>query len=194
MKVAVVETIDQLRRAGDLDAERPGLKENMAEMLTPKYGYWFARQASLEDVQQLSQDVARELAAAGLLTDVVRALQFKESVPLTVWHRSLEALGSKRRTLAGELLKAIEIQRAKLWRERVALINYELVDQAAPTFNWYALEELAKTTGQTPAECCRTWHADRDVRGTHARGSAWSSQVGYGHNASSFGRGWSNGG
>lgn len=145
VKVAVVETIDQLRRAGDLDAERPGLKENMAEMLTPKYGYWFARQASLEDVQQLSQDVARELAAAGLLTDVVRALQFKESVPLTVWHRSLEALGSKRRTLAGELLKAIEIQRAKLWRERVALINYELVDQAAPTFNWYALEELAKT-------------------------------------------------
>ena len=46
-------------------------------------------------VQQLTQDIAHELEAAGLLTDVVGALQVKESLPLTVWHRGLEAIGSK---------------------------------------------------------------------------------------------------
>ena len=79
-----------------------------------------------------------------MLTDVVGALQVKESLPLTVWYRGLEAIGSKRRRFSGELLKVIEAQRAALWRERVGLINYELFDQATPAFNWYALEELAK--------------------------------------------------
>ena len=144
VKFTVGEMFARLRRAGDLDAEHTDFAETLAETLTPKYGHWFARQPTLEDVQQLAQHVAQELEVAGLLTDVAGALQVKESLPLTVWHRSLEALGSKRRTFAGELLKAIDAERAKLWHERVALINYELFDQATPTFNWYALEELAK--------------------------------------------------
>ena len=144
VKFAVGEMLDRLRRAGDLDTEHTDFAEALAETLTPKYGHWFARQPTLEDVQQLAQHVAQELEDAGLLTDVANALQVKESLPLTVWHRALEALGSKRRTFAGELLKAIEIQRTTLWHERVALTNYELFDQATPSFNWYALEELAK--------------------------------------------------
>jgi Cu(I)/Ag(I) efflux system membrane protein CusA/SilA len=147
VRFAVGELLQRLRRAGDLDTEdtdNADRAERLAAKLQSKFGVWLARQPTLEDVQQLTQDVAHEMESAGLLTDVVGALQVKESRPLTVWHRGLEFLGAKRRTFAGELLKAIEDQRAALWRERVAVINYELLDQAVPAFNWYALEELAK--------------------------------------------------
>ena len=144
VKYAVGEMLDRLRRAGDLDSEHTEVAAKLVGTLTPKYGHWLSRQPTLEDVQQLSQEVARELEVSGRLADVAGALQVKESLPLTVWHRGLEALGSKRRTFAGELLKAIEAERSKLWRERIALINYELFDQAVPALNWYTLEELAK--------------------------------------------------
>ena len=148
VRFAVGEMLTRLRAAGDLDTDHAEDTEQreveLAAKLESKYGVWIARQPTLEDVQQLTQDIAHELEAAGFLTDVVGALQVKESLPLTVWHRGLEAIGSKRRTFAGELLKAIEAQRAALWREQVGLINYELFDQATLAFNWYALEELAK--------------------------------------------------
>lgn len=145
VRFAVREILDRLRRAEDVKEKvAESFADELSKKLIPKYGSWLSRQPTLEDVQQLAQDVARELESAGWLADVVSALQVKESKTLTVWYRGLEALGSKRRTFAGELLKAIEAERAKLWRERVALINYELFDKAAPAFDWYALEEFAK--------------------------------------------------
>lgn len=144
VRFAVGEMLDRLQRAKDLNANNATDEEVIAAKLQSRFGVWLARQPTLEDVQQLTQDVAHELEDAGLLTDVVGALQVKESLPLTVWHRGLEAIGSKRRTFAGELLKAIEEKRDTLWRERVAFVNYELFDQAVPAFDWYALEELAK--------------------------------------------------
>ncbi|MBC7818786.1 MAG: efflux RND transporter permease subunit, partial [Planctomycetaceae bacterium] len=163
VRYTIDETIARLRRAGDLKEEnwRPGGRQapdinesetrpeadatRLAEQLAPRFGRWLARNPSLEDVQELTQAIARDLQTRGALNDVAEALQIKESLPATLWHQSLEALGTEHRTVAGEMLKAIVAQRSKLWRERAALVNYELSDQATPTYNWYVLEELAKT-------------------------------------------------
>ena len=163
VRYVVDETIARLYRAGVLkhdpwraggrqapdnneSATSPGADATrLAEQLTPRFGRWLARNPALEDVQELTQAIARELQSQGAITDVAEALQIKESLPLKLWHQSLEGLGAKHRTFAGEMLKAVIAQRTKLWRERAALVNYELFDQATPTFNWYVLEELAKT-------------------------------------------------
>ncbi len=151
VRFTIEETIARIRRAGDLKDDNesetsPGADAvRLAEQLAPRFGRWLARNPSLEDVQELTQAIARELQARGAITDVAEALQLKESLPATLWHQSLEALGTEHRTFAGEMLKAVIAQRSKLWHERVALVNYELFDQATPAYNWYALEELAKT-------------------------------------------------
>ena len=169
VRYVVDETIARLHRAGDLkevnwraggreapdnadrqtgpgaDAARLTGTKELAEQLAPRFGRWLARSPALEDVQELTQAIARELQVRGEITDVAEALQIKESLPITLWQQSLEALGAKHRTFAGEMLKAVLAQRTKLWRERAALVNYELFDQATPAFNWYVLEELAKT-------------------------------------------------
>ncbi len=163
VRFTIDETIARLRRAGDLKEEnwraggrqapdtnesetQPGVgAAGLAEQLAPRFGRWLARNPSLEDLQELTQAIARELQAMGTLTDVAEVLQTKESLPATIWYQSLEALGTQHRTFAGEMLNAVIVQRAKLWRERAGVVNYELFDQATPAFNWYALEELAKT-------------------------------------------------
>ena len=163
VRFTIDETIARLRRAGDLKEENgraggrqaPDDKESetspgadaarLAEQLAPRFGRWLARNPSLEDVQELTQAIARELQSQGAITDVAEVLQIKESLPATIWHQSLEALGTKHRTFAGEMLNAVIAQRSKLWRERAGVVNYELFDQATPAFNWYVLEELAKT-------------------------------------------------
>jgi Cu(I)/Ag(I) efflux system membrane protein CusA/SilA len=163
VQFGVQETVARLRRAGDLIESnwRAGGREapdnnasattpeadaaQLAEELTPRFGRWLARNPSLEDVQELTQAITRELEARGALQDAAEALRIKESLPASMWHQLLEAFGTEHRTFAGEILKAITTHRAKLWSERAGAVNYELFDQAVPVFNWYVLEELAKT-------------------------------------------------
>ena len=156
VRYVVDETIAKLHRAGDLrdqpDRASDRFSSDQSEpdasafrLMEQRFGRWLARNPSLEDVQELTQAIARELQSRGAITDVAEALQIKESLPATIWHQSLEALGTEHRTFAGEMLKAVIAQRNKLWRERAGAVNYELFDQAAPAFNWYVLEELAKT-------------------------------------------------
>jgi Cu(I)/Ag(I) efflux system membrane protein CusA/SilA len=65
--------------------------------------------------------------------------------------------------LAGEVLKAVADRRAKLWRQRVEQIDWELFDRGAEAYSWLALEEVAKASanagllGGAPngAECRR---------------------------------------
>lgn len=189
VKYAVGEMLDRLRRAGDLDSEHTEVAAKLVGTLTPKYGHWLSRQPTLEDVQQLSQEVARELEVSGRLADVAGALQVKESLPLTVWHRGLEALGSKRRTFAGELLKAIEAERSKLWRAdrthqlrtlRPSRPGVELV-HAGRTREGYMRQE--------PVEQCRARLGDGRLRRAITRSSAWSGQFKHRRSPSPKGRG-----
>lgn len=48
------------------------------------------------------------------------------------------------RTFGGELLKATEQYRHEQWEEHVHHVNWELFDQGAEAFGWYAMQELIK--------------------------------------------------
>ena len=116
----------------------------LVNQLTPRLGHRFATNPALEDVEQLIQKVARELHAHGEIQDVVQATQLQEPDWKMIWQRTTEAFGAKRQTLATSVLAEIEADRMRRWRDHVRRINYELVDLAARTYDWLALQELAK--------------------------------------------------
>jgi Cu/Ag efflux pump CusA len=147
-RFAVAEVVRRLGRAGDLawpagtDAE--ARIDKMAEELTPVYGTWLAKNPSLEDVAAICRDVARHLAADGLLADEASALASKESPAGQLMNVVAEALGADAKTFPGEVLAAVSLQRMALWRERVRHINWELFDRGVEAYTWLALEELAR--------------------------------------------------
>ena len=118
--------------------------DRLAKELSLKYGRWLVEAPALEDVTQLSQDVARELKKMGAVSDVATALDLKESSLKSFWNDTAEFFGGKHKTLAGELLQAVSEERTRLWKERVHEINWELFDRGTESFTWYAIEELTE--------------------------------------------------
>ncbi len=135
-----------LRASGDLNWPA-GLVEQqeidqLATALAPKYGSWLAEVPALEDVTQLTQDIARPWQDAGAIGDYVQALELKQSTWAAAASSFREFLGGAHRTLSGELHRMIDKQRLVLWRHRVQEINWELIDHGTKAFTWYAMEEL----------------------------------------------------
>lgn len=137
-----------MREAGDVSwpagTDEQAEIDRLADKLTPKYGIWLAEAPALEDVTQLSQDIAKDLAKLGAIQDVVNSLELKHSLLASVTSSVGEFLGGERKTFTRELLDAVERRRAEIWRERVHTINWELFDRGVETFTWYALEEVIK--------------------------------------------------
>ena len=61
----------------------------LTQKLTAVYGSWLAKSPSLEDLNQLTQDVAREVKEAGGLDDVAHALEIRDSFVGHVVNRSI---------------------------------------------------------------------------------------------------------
>lgn len=145
-RFAVAETIRRLQARGDLQWPEGVEEERQTEILTDKFtaefGPWLARNPALEDVTQLTQDIARELQRLGALQDVVQALELKESLVGQFFNSLQEALGGERQTWAGEMLRAVHAKRLDLWEKQVAQINWELFDCGVEAFTWHALEEV----------------------------------------------------
>jgi Cu/Ag efflux pump CusA len=129
--------------------------DRLAEALAPDYGMALSKHPALEDVTKLCQETARHLAALGALKekygdrlkelDPAAALALRESLLQQMVNRTGEALGTERKTFAGEVFAALEMQRMALWRARVKeKINWELFDRGMEAYTWLALEELAK--------------------------------------------------
>jgi Cu/Ag efflux pump CusA len=73
------------------------------------------------------------------------ALALHESWPLEVFDAVTEALGSERKTFAGEVLAALQKRRMELWIERIhKRINWELFDRGVESYTWAALEEVGR--------------------------------------------------
>ncbi|HEY2827467.1 MAG TPA: efflux RND transporter permease subunit, partial [Pirellulales bacterium] len=108
VRYAIEQLVQRMSEAGDL--KWPVGKEEKAEIdkiaakLTPKYAHWLSRSPSPEDITQLSQDVAKELAEAGAISDIVGSLELKQSAVGGFFSGLGEFLGATRKTLAGELL------------------------------------------------------------------------------------------
>ncbi len=147
-RFAIEETLRRIREAGDLSwpagTDESAVIDKLAEELISKYGTWLAEAPSLEDVTQLSRDVAKELAKRGAIKDVVSSLELKQTALAGVVSGLGEFFGGKRKTFAGELLKSVSMQHMKIWHERIRTINWELFDRGTESFTWYALEEVVK--------------------------------------------------
>jgi Cu/Ag efflux pump CusA len=147
-RFAVAEIERQALGTGELrwsaGAEDGTKLDEWARILAPEYGPWLVRNPAPAEVALLCRDVARRLAAAGAVTDATDALALKESPTIGLAYQLREFLGAEPRTFAGEVLRAVQTQRAKLWRDRVRVVNWELFDHGTQAFTWLALEELTK--------------------------------------------------
>jgi len=156
-RFAVEETIRRMRESGRLTW--PATLQEQQEIdrltvdLTPKHGHWLARHPALEDTSRLAQEVAEDLAQRGAVPDVALALQVTDVNETGL--RSLlsngrlmravaESFGAEQRTFGGELLAAVERRRHARWVEQVQHVNWEVFDQGAAAFGWYAIQELLK--------------------------------------------------
>ncbi|MBN8625576.1 MAG: efflux RND transporter permease subunit [Planctomycetes bacterium] len=156
-RFAVTDTVRRMRESGKLTwpaaLAEPAEIDRLTNTLTAKYGPWLAKLPALEDTTRLAQDVANDLAKQGAIADVVAALQVQDARPAG-WRRVLprgeilraiaESFGAAQRTFGGELLIATERHRHEQWEEQVRRVNWELFDQGAEAFGWYAMQELIK--------------------------------------------------
>lgn len=145
---AVEKLVHDLHESGELTwptgTDERQVTSTLATTLTPKYGEWLVESPAIEDVTQLSQDVAKHLADMGAVSDLVRALELQQSWLSSFTGGMAEFFGAERRTVASELLDAISDERERLWSERVKKVNWELFDRGTESFTWYALEELVE--------------------------------------------------
>ncbi|MCC7086725.1 MAG: efflux RND transporter permease subunit [Pirellulales bacterium] len=145
---AIRELIQRLEAAGVLQWPQGADSENemkrLAAKFGPKYGSWLVEAPVLEDITQLTRDVAASLFETGVISDPVTALDLKRSALGDLVSGVSEFFGAERETLATELLGAVIDHRTEKWRERVGQVNWELFDRGTEVFTWYALQELAK--------------------------------------------------
>jgi Cu(I)/Ag(I) efflux system membrane protein CusA/SilA len=156
-RFAVAESIRRMELADELDwptgVDRDHEIERLMKSLAPRYGLSLSRNPALEEATRLAQDVAADLADEGAIADVAAALQFqdvgdgswRDYLPRGKYlNLFLESLGTKPRTFGSEILAALEAERMTRWREYVRHVNWELFDQGASSFSWYAVEELLR--------------------------------------------------
>src|SRR5207253_6865206 len=98
----------------------------------------------LEDATRLSEELIRELKTRKAIPQDADALRLHESIPAAVVSGTAEVLGVRSKTLASELLAAIERQREAWWRQHVREVNWELFDRGVESFTWYSLEETVR--------------------------------------------------
>jgi Cu(I)/Ag(I) efflux system membrane protein CusA/SilA len=144
----VAETLGNARRGQPLrlppGTTQDSLAQQLADRLTPEYGYWLSRGPSLETVSALSRSVARELKARSIIDNELDALELRPSGTRRLVNLVKEAFQEQRPTLAAALLKDVEEFREDQWRDRVRRINWELFDRGTEAYTWYALQESAK--------------------------------------------------
>jgi Cu/Ag efflux pump CusA len=145
---AVEETMRLIRQGMKVKLASPQAEEEalarLASKLTPQFGPWLARQPAMEDVAGLSEELVKMLKERKAIPEDADALALHESRIAGAISTIKESLSLRGKTLATELLAAIEHHRDELWREHVRQVNFELFDRGLETFTWYALEETVR--------------------------------------------------
>lgn len=148
---ASARTIERIERAGLLhwpEGTDPAKAQvELTEELTGLESA-LSRHPAIEDVNQLSQTVARRLAEIGAIQDPVGALEIREGRLLRWFHQGLALLGQERATFASRLLDELLAERNRLWRQRVHQVNGELFDQGTIAYTGFAIEEIARQAAE----------------------------------------------
>jgi Cu(I)/Ag(I) efflux system membrane protein CusA/SilA len=135
-----------------------------------------------EVVARVQKGTIHALVARGLIHDPAAAQELHESRWLGAWTGVGEAFGRNRPTLAATTHGSLEAERARLWRERVAAVNWELFDRGTEAFTWFALEECV-TSAQSKGLLAGT---ERGAEAERFATAAFHVQVGKPHDASAF--------
>jgi copper/silver efflux system protein len=151
-RFAVEETVRLIGQGTNVTFESTEVEQAklaaLVDQLTLQFGPWLARLPALEDAQRLSEEVARALESASAIPAAADALQLHEPPLTALVSTASELLGARRKSLASELLSAIERHRDGLWREHVRTVNWELFDRGVESFTWYGLEEVVRAAKQ----------------------------------------------
>ncbi len=144
-----VEDTFRLVRLGTKVAFPEGVNEpdevaTLVARLQPDFGPWLAHQPALEDTTHLADTVVTALKESGAIGADADAQQLHESPLQAIGSQVTQAWGLPPKTLASEVLKRVEQQREKLWREQVRQINWELFDFGIESYTWFALGELVR--------------------------------------------------
>src|SRR5262249_27766880 len=131
-RYVIDETLARMQEGGHLAGLSPEDRDRAADELTarlaPEEGSGLARHPAIASVTEVQRRVAESLTAIGVLADPAAALELQESPLARAAGAAREAFGGEHRTLAGEVLKALEGRRLALWGERVKRVNGELFD------------------------------------------------------------------
>jgi Cu(I)/Ag(I) efflux system membrane protein CusA/SilA len=149
-RFAVGEVARRMQAAGDLQESHGAPLDAIAAGLTAEHGPWLARHPAPEEVDRLCRVVALRLAELRAIGDTTAALAWKEPAVVAAVHQAAELFGAEPRTFAGEVLRAVEQRRIKLWRERVRQVNWELFDHGTEAYTSLILAELSNR--ELPAE------------------------------------------
>jgi Cu(I)/Ag(I) efflux system membrane protein CusA/SilA len=147
-RFAIAETLHRLQKTGQLEwtAEITEANEidRLTQELTPRFGSILASNPTTVDTIQLTQQVVQRLQENQLLkTDPAQALLLKERGLARLAGKIMEALGADAKTFAGEILRAVNDERARLWQDRIHHLNWEIFDFGVGVFTRDAIEEIA---------------------------------------------------
>jgi Cu(I)/Ag(I) efflux system membrane protein CusA/SilA len=144
-RFVVSETVRNARAGGHLGdiADEGGFVEEVA-VASADDARRLALSPAEEVVARLQKRTIDALSRRKLVADPVAALELHESRWARAWSGVREAFGRDRPTLASASLRAVEDERARLWRERVKSVNWELFDRGTEGFTWFALEESVR--------------------------------------------------
>ena len=144
----IAELVGRLQKAGRLAAAATDADLDLsAEKLRHEFAPVLATGPGQEDVNRLMQKIVQRLASAEggkkveLTPDLLAANYGKL---YRGWLDVAEVLGAERPTLFTDMRQYTVDQRDRQWRKQAARIDDEIIDCAAATYNYHAIEELQK--------------------------------------------------
>jgi Cu(I)/Ag(I) efflux system membrane protein CusA/SilA len=182
-RFVVAETLRNARAGGHLGevADEAALVESVVAASSDD-ARRLARSPAEDVVARVHKRSIDALAARGLVHDPAAAQELHESRWRQAWAGVREAFGRDRPTLAAATFKALEAERTRLWRERVATVNWELFDRGTEAFTWFVLEECVKAAQSKGLLA----GAERGAEAERFATAAFHVQVGRPHDATAF--------
>ena len=182
-RFVVAETVRNARAGGHLgDVPDEAAFAESVVAASPDDARRLALSPAEEVVARVQKRTIDALVARRLVTDPAAAQEVSGSRAARVWGGVREAFGRDRPPLAAATLTALGDGRARLWRERVTVVNWELFDRGTEAFTWFAIEESVKAAQSKGLLA----GAPRGAEAERFATAAFHTQVGRPHDPAAF--------